>query len=94
MQRWQTFLNSWNTPGGNMLLLFIFVFSLLLLVLHLLHHSGDANITTVITTTFAGFAGALLKALSGRTSDVPAPPGMTTTNTSTQQASATPAVKP
>lgn len=93
MQRWQTFLNSFNTPGGNLMLLFVFVIGMLILVVYLLHHPGDANITTVITTTFAGFSGALLKGLSGRTSDVPAPPGTTTTTSTTQQASASP-VKP
>lgn len=96
MQRWQTFLNSFNTPGGNLFLLFGFVIGLLSLVLHLLHHPGDSNISTVLTSTFSAFAGALLKGLSGRTTDIPAAPGTTTTTTTqaTQVPGPLPAVVP
>lgn len=74
MTGWQRFLNSISTPGGNLLLLFIAVSSLLVLVVHVLenpHPNGDQAIT-VILSTFSAFTGALLQALRGRSSDIPA----------------------
>lgn len=73
METWQKFLNSISTPGGNLLLLAVFVSTLLGLVLHVLHHGDTGQVQTVILATFSGFSGALLQALRGRTSDVPAP---------------------
>lgn len=73
MDTWQKFLNSLSTPGGNLLLLTIFVISMLALVVHVLHHGDDSQVATVILTTFSGFSGALLQALRGRTSDIPQP---------------------
>lgn len=67
---WQGILNSLGTPGGNLLLLCIFVSSLLALVVHVLHHSDDSTVTTTILNTFTGFSGALLQSFRGRTSDV------------------------
>jgi hypothetical protein len=86
MAKWQLFLNSLSTPGGNLLLLVVFVASLLGLVLHVLHHGDEGQVQTVILTTFSGFSGALLQALRGRSSDIPTPTGVTTT-TSTATAS-------
>lgn len=83
MAKWQTFLNSLSTPGGNLLLLCIFVASLLTLVIHVLHHGDNGQVATVILSTFSGFSGALLQALRGRTSDIPSSPGTSTTTTST-----------
>jgi hypothetical protein len=80
---WQDFLNSLNTPGGNLALLVVFVGLLLVLVLHILHR-GDTQggqATTVILTTFSAFSGALLQALRGRSSDIPADKVITTTAT-------------
>lgn len=74
MQKWQAFLNSISTPGGNLLLLAVFVSCLLGLVLHVLHHGDDNQVTTVILSTFSGFSGALLQALRGRSSDIPSIP--------------------
>jgi hypothetical protein len=90
MQKWQLWLNSFNTPGGNLLLLFVFVVTLLGLTLRLLYHPGDSTVTTVILTTFSGFSGALMKALSGRTSDVPPPPGNTSSTATTSHVSEAP----
>ena len=81
MQKWQAFLTSISTPGGNLFVLCIFVSALLALVLHILHHGDNGQVTTVILSTFSGFSGALLQGLRGRTSDVPPPqpaPGVTT----------------
>jgi hypothetical protein len=71
MQKWQQFLNSISTPGGNLLLLAFYVAALLALVIHVLHHADNGQIVTVILSTFSGFSGALLQALRGRTSDIP-----------------------
>ena len=87
MQKWQAFLNSLSTPGGNLLLLCVFVSCLLALVLHVLHHGDEGQVTTVILSTFSGFAGALLQALRGRTSDIPTnPTGPNATTTGNGQA--------
>jgi hypothetical protein len=81
MDSWQKFLNSISTPGGNLMLLVLFVASLLGLVLHVLHHGDEGQVQTVILTTFSGFSGALLQALRGRSSDIPVPVGTTTNKT-------------
>lgn len=74
MTKWQFFLSSLSTPGGNLFLLVVFVGLLLALVLHVLHHSDSGQVTTVILSTFSGFSGALLQALRGRSSDIPTTP--------------------
>lgn len=74
MNRWQAFLNSISTPGGNLFLLALFVTALLSLTVHVLenpHPNGDQSVT-VILSTFSAFSGALLQALRGRSSDIPA----------------------
>ena len=86
MAKWQMWLNSLSTPGGNLLLLAVFVSALLSLTVHVLHKDGqDSNqVTTDILSTFSGFSGALLQALRGRSTDVGAqPPNTTTTSTTT-----------
>jgi hypothetical protein len=67
MEKWQKFLDSIATKGGNLLLLGSFVMFLLLLVIWILitNHT-DAQVVTVILSTFSGFAGALLAALTGQ----------------------------
>jgi len=73
MNRWQLFLNSISTPGGNLLLLAIFVSAMFTMVVHVLenpHPNGDQAVT-VILSTFSAFSGALLQALRGRSSDIP-----------------------
>jgi hypothetical protein len=66
MQKWQQFLDSLASKGGNLFVLCVFVGSLLALVLHVLHHSDDNQATTVLLSTFSGFSGALLAALTGQ----------------------------
>lgn len=78
MTRWQQFLTSLSTPGGNLFLLVTFVVLLLVLVFHILHSSGDAQVTTVILSTFSAFSGALLQAFKGRSSDLPNTSTLTT----------------
>jgi len=82
MTKWQAFLNSLSTPGGNLFLLVWCVLLLLVLVVILIFaHPKDAALVTVVSTTFSGFAGALLQAFKGRSSDVP--PTNSTVSTST-----------
>jgi hypothetical protein len=66
MNRWETFLNSLATRGGNILLLTFFVLFLGVLVVHVLHHpETNADVKTVLLSTFSGFTGALIAALQG-----------------------------
>ena len=83
--KWQYFLTSLATSGGNLFLLVSFVILLLALVLHVLHDStSNGQVTTVILSTFSAFSGALLQALRGRSGDTnPIPGGTTTTAVTT-----------
>jgi hypothetical protein len=95
MQKWQTWLTSLSTPGGNLFVLSLFVILLLVLTVHVLEgHDSGGQVETVILATFSGFSGALLQALRGRSADVPAPPGSTSTTTSTAHSSQAPPEKP
>ena len=70
MKRWQDFLDSLSTRGGNIFVLTV-IFSVMAgLVLHVLHHGSDSSspIATVLISTFSGFSGALLTMLSGNAS--------------------------
>ena len=89
--KWQYFLNSLATVGGNLALLCVFVLLLLGLVLHVLHSANASDqVSTVIVTTFSAFSGALLQALRGRTSDTNPPPGGGTSTSSTTAPVVTP----
>jgi hypothetical protein len=94
MQKWQSFLNSIATPGGNLLVLCIFVVALLVVMIFEIHHSDEGQVQTVVVATFSGFSGALLQALRGRTTDVPAPPGSTSSTATTTHSSEAPKEDP
>jgi FtsH-binding integral membrane protein len=85
--KWQYFLNSLATVGGNLFLLAIFVGVFLGLVLFVLHDtSANVQVVTTITSAFTGFSGALLLALKGRTTDTnPSTGGGTTTSSTTTE---------
>lgn len=72
MLKWQNFLNSLATPGGNLFALLLCVAAFTALVVHILHHGDDERVVTVILSTFSGFTSALLLALRGRSTDIPA----------------------
>ncbi len=93
--KWQYFLNSLATVGGNLFLLAMFVLVFLGLVLFVLHDpSANVQVVTTVTSAFTGFSGALLLGLKGRTTDAnPSTTGGTTTS-STTQTTTTPAIPP
>jgi hypothetical protein len=63
---WQKFLDSLSTKGGNLFVLGLFVAGLLALVIWvMLRDPGESQVVTVILSTFSGFSGALLAALTG-----------------------------
>ena len=81
--KWQYFLNSLATVGGNLLLLSMFVLLFLGLVLYALRvPSANPQVVTTIITTFTSFSGALLLGLKGRTTDTN-PSNVTSTTTTT-----------
>ncbi len=66
MEAWKEFLDSLATRGGNVFLLGLFVGGFSLLVLHVLHHAEpNAEVRTVVLSTFSTFTGALVGALTG-----------------------------
>jgi hypothetical protein len=72
VEKWQKFLDSIATKGGNLLILAVFVmfFFVSLFVMWMLKlDTGQSQVVTVITATFSGFSGALLTALTGRQPD-------------------------
>ena len=76
-QKWQYFLTSLATAGGNLFVLAVFVLILLSLTVYvLLHASGNTQVVNAITGAFTTFSGALLLALKGRHDDTnpPTPP--------------------
>jgi hypothetical protein len=89
MQRWQAWLNSLATVGGNLFLLTFFVLVFLSLVLFVLHDANaNAQIVTTVASAFTSFSGALLLGLKGRTSDPnPSMNGGASTSTSSTQSS-------
>jgi hypothetical protein len=68
MKRWQDFLDSISTSGGNILVLFVISIALLFALLHVIHHDTTGQTVAVISTTFSGFVGALLQSLRGNAS--------------------------
>jgi hypothetical protein len=71
---WNKFLDSLSSPGGKLLILALFVASLFVLVIHVLHHADSGQVTTVILATFSNFSGALLISLTGHSKPDPTPP--------------------
>ena len=66
MTRWQAFLDSLATKGGQILLLCLFVMGLLALVVWITSRdAGDATASTTVLNTFSAFSGALLGFLTG-----------------------------
>jgi hypothetical protein len=67
IERWQKFLDSLATKGGNLAVLCFFVIFLLLLTMWVLHRgTSTSQAATVLLATFSGFSGALLAALTGQ----------------------------
>jgi hypothetical protein len=67
VDRWQKFLDSWATKGGNLAVLSWFVIILLMLTIWVLHRgNSEGQAATVILSTFSAFSGALLAALTGQ----------------------------
>lgn len=89
--KWQYFLNSLATIGGNVFLLCFFVLVFLGLVLYTLHDAGaNSNVVNTVTNAFTGFTGALLLSLKGRTTDTNPSPGGGTSSSSTTTEVTTP----
>lgn len=61
---WDRFTETLNTRGGTIALLFISTCGLFLGVLHVMHHGDSGPAAQVIVSTFSGFTGALLLALT------------------------------
>jgi xanthosine utilization system XapX-like protein len=90
--KWQYFLNSLATVGGNLFVLTVFVLILLGLVLYTLRvPSANPQVVTTIVGTFGSFSGALLLGLKGRSTDTN-PSNVTSTTTTTS--SPDPSTKP
>ncbi len=68
MKRWQDFLDSLSTKGGNILVTFFCVSGLVFIFLHVIHHGTDAADIETFKSILSGFAGALLAMLSGNSS--------------------------
>lgn len=69
MKRWQDFLDSLSTKGGNLLVCLVIFIILIPIVLHVFHDATDSGqAVTVLTSTFAAFSGALLAMLNGNSS--------------------------
>jgi hypothetical protein len=72
LEKWQKWLDSLATKGGNLLILGMFVFVTLVLVIWIeTKAGGDQNTRaeTVILTTFSNFTGALLGAVVNQQRD-------------------------
>jgi ABC-type bacteriocin/lantibiotic exporter with double-glycine peptidase domain len=68
MKRWQDFLDSLSTNGGNIIALFMTTLLLLLPLALLSFYRPGAALLAVLTTTFSMFAGALVQSLRGNAS--------------------------
>jgi hypothetical protein len=94
MERWQSFLNSLATKGGNLFVIVVFLSSLMLAVI-LLRKEPNNQAQTVILSQLTGFATALfaIMGVSGggqRKSDTNGTNGTTTgTSTVSTQSTAT-----
>lgn len=72
MRIWDDFLDSLATRGGSIFMLSFFFFILGALMYHVLHHGDNDQVATVIISTFSGFGGALLTALTSQARQRPA----------------------
>jgi hypothetical protein len=63
---WNEFTDSLNTRGGTIALLFVSCVGLFFGVMHVMHHGDNGQGASVIVSTFSGFTGALLVALTGK----------------------------
>lgn len=68
MDKWNDFLESLSTKGGNLLVLLVFTLMFMGLMIHVAyrHNQFGPEITTWIVGTASGFTGALLAALTGQ----------------------------
>jgi hypothetical protein len=64
MDAWSDFTDTLNTRGGTIALLFVSCLLLGFGVLHVMHHGDTGQAASVIISTFSGFGGALLLALT------------------------------
>lgn len=65
MERWEHFLNSLSTRGGNIFVLSLFVVVFLAVVSWAFASGRSGEFITVIVGAFSAFYGALLQALVG-----------------------------
>lgn len=68
MKRWQDFLDSLSTTGGGIIVTASLVFTLLSVMIHVLHKGETGEIVTILTGAFGGAFSALLVALKGNSS--------------------------
>jgi hypothetical protein len=68
MRRWQDFLDSLSTKGGNVFMLFLCLVFLYGVMLHVIHDANDSPLISVVHDMVVGFGGALLGGLSGNSS--------------------------
>jgi hypothetical protein len=66
MKWWEEFADTLNTRGGTIALLFMSCVGLFFGVMHVMHHGDTGQAAAVIISTFSGFTGALLVALTGK----------------------------
>jgi len=66
MKRWQDFLDSLSTRGGNILLLILATVGLVFAYFHAIHHQMDAGSIQTVQNLLSGFAGALLALLAAQ----------------------------
>ena len=90
MNRWQSFLTSLATPGGNILILCFFSLIMLAMVVGT-GKDGTQQIITFMLATASTFLGALVGILRGRTSD---PSGSSTTPVSSATITTPPPPQP
>lgn len=68
MKRWQDFLDSLSTKGGNVFMLFTCLCFLYMVLIHVVHDQKDSMLVSVVHDMVVGFGGALLGGLSGSSS--------------------------
>ena len=63
---WIQFVESLNSRGGTIALLFMCNLGLVVLMLHIMHTGNTTQAATAVIATFSNFTGGLLVALSSR----------------------------